>query len=172
MKNSQYFTSIELLERWQIKSFDLLEIIKEEELKFKMPDSLANPKLIFLVEDLGIADIEGGELIFHIKEIKNYEEEHPQYKPQTAPYISSQGEIPPYLDDKNKYFSKELSIAIETWLAIYGPGATIDSKKAHRQQITEYLEKKYPELFSSNLAVDRIVTIVNFNKKGGSTKTP
>jgi len=81
-----------------------------------------------------------------------------------------QASNPLYLDVHYKdgaFFSKELSIAIETWMELYGTGGSFNSKLAHKTQIEKHL-KKYS---LSMEAAQRIIKIINPNKKGGAPKT-
>ena len=40
MKNSEYFNSKQLMDRWKIQKFDLLEIVKQKNLPYKTIDPL------------------------------------------------------------------------------------------------------------------------------------
>ena len=115
---------------------------------------------------------------------------HPELIPPDDSDIDKKGEIIPYLDKNNKYFSKELSIAIETWLAMYGPDGSLNPSQKHRKQIIVYLNKNYSKLFPDKCdlkkywtynqkgklerklpaKVDRIVTMVNCDADGGAEK--
>jgi hypothetical protein len=159
MKNSQFLTSKELEERWQIKEIDLFAMVKE---KIITCLTISNGYIDWQPIGLKINDMD--RLFFCKPEIESFEQGHPLFRPQDAPYVLPNGEVPPFLDKKNLYFSKELSIAIETWLAIYGPAGTLDPKQKHKKQIIAYLNKRYPDL--SDSAVDRISTLVNTDVAG------
>jgi hypothetical protein len=159
MKNSQFLTSKELEERWQIKEIDLFAMVKEKAINCV---TMSNGNIDW--KPIGLKIIDMDRLFFCKPDIEAFEQEHPEYKPQDAPYVLPHGEVPPFLDKKNPHFSKELSIAIETWLAIYGPAGTLDPKQKHKKQIIAYLNKHYPDLSES--AVDRISTMVNTDVAG------
>ena len=83
-------------------------------------------------------------IFFRESDVDLFIEKHPEYKAQESPFINSKGEIPPYLEEKNNpHFSEEIFIAVDTWMAIYGPNGSLNPNKKHRQQILAYLEKKY-----------------------------
>jgi len=141
-----------------------------------------------------------GQIYFRKSAIEAYEEEHGEYKPlserlgnisscktatqahieptehksQSDPYVSKGATKPEYLDEdykQGKFFSKELSIAIETWLAIYGPQGCISTdrrlqEKAHLPEIKKHLSKYEKKL--SKEALGRVATMVNARKAGAS----
>ena len=107
-------------------------------------------------------------LYFMRTDIEDFMEKHPEYKPKDAPYISTDGKIPPYLDKENYYFSKELSIAIETWMEIYNTPDALKPGK-HKRQISAYLEKHHSD--RSSEAKKRIATMINSDNLGGAPKT-
>ncbi len=74
----------------------------------------------------------------------------------------------PYLDPRHKYYSKELAIAVKTWLALYAVDGKYSAIKSHKDQIRTVLAGHG---LSSNM-LEQITTVVNPNKKGGATATP
>ncbi len=166
MDNSKVLSSEALTARWRIEPLDLLMIVRQGTIEFEV-DGLIEREGYAISHSLIKSVLELSELkklFFKKTDIEIFEKEHPEYKPQESPYITSQGEIPPYLDKKNKHFSKELSIAIETWMAIYGSNGILKPKKKHRKQIIAYLKKQHPEL--GNTAVNRIAIMVNIDTSG------
>lgn len=161
MKNTQYLSAEELQGRWKIKPFDLLKFITGKKIEYETPENY------FKVMSPGIKDLSN--YYFSIKAVESFEKKHPEYMPQDAPYVTPQGEILPYLDKKHEYFSKELSIAIETWLAIYGTPGGLNPEKKHKKQILPWLENHYPDL--SKEAKNRITTMINADNRGGAEKT-
>jgi hypothetical protein len=78
---------------------------------------------------------------------------------------------PPYLDPSHKYFSKELAIAIEAWMAIYGEDKLDPYEPSHKRQIEKWLDKHDYFLNNKNSkykTIERIATIVNVYKKRGT----
>jgi hypothetical protein len=75
----------------------------------------------------------------------------------------------PYLDREHPYFALELEAAVSAWMALYGSGS-FKSKKSHKKELEEWIRNNYKGRFSQN-ALDRIVTLANPNKEGGSPKT-
>jgi len=157
LKNSQFLTSAELQERWQVKEIDLYALIKSKKIRcLTLADKYIDWNPIFLsIKDMG-------RLFFYKPYVLDFEEENPAYKPQDK---SDPHESPsPYLDKKNQYYSKELSIAIETWFAIYGPDGKLNSAQKHKKQIVAYLKKFHPDISES--AVERISTMINADVPG------
>jgi hypothetical protein len=180
--NSEFLSSKELQERWRIEPFDLLQLMKQGELRYKIDgeyriDDDLNKGGLKLWDNteiqracLQLSDLEKRQVFFHISDIEAFETEHPKYKPVESPYVIKNGEVPPYLDRNHKNFSKEMTIAVGTWLALYGPSGSYKSKRSHKSQSNDYLDKHHPDL--SNDAKKRIATLVNpqKNKKGGTPK--
>lgn len=161
MKNTQYLSAEEVLARWQIKPFDLLEMVKNGVIAWKTDRHM---ELAFLFD---LKDLQS--IFFTKTDVEAFEKEHPEYLPQNAPYVTPQGEIPPYLCNKHVSFSKELFIAIEAWLAIYDTPGGLNPEKKHKKQILSWLEKHHSDL--SQEAKNRIATMVNADNKGGAERT-
>ena len=86
--------------------------------------------------------------------------------------IKNDGEIPPYLDEKNEFFSIELKIAIETWMEFYLNGRYDGTRRAQNKKILEYLEEEYPgKTVICKAAKERIATMVNTVKDSGARPT-
>ncbi len=158
MENSKYYSSEDLIRRWSIRPFDLLQKVRECEIPFNS-DGVCDIAPLMRMDELET-------LYFAEKDVADFEEQHPDLKPQKSPYISKDGEIPPYLEADHKYFSEELSIAVETWLAMYGPAGNLKTKTGPKKPIMDYLEKHHKNLSKS--AMERIATIVNPQKQGGA----
>ena len=77
---------------------------------------------------------------------------------------NEEAQATPYLDPNHVHYSKELAVAVKTWLALYGTRATFNPKKGHKTQIKAALTGNG---FSSS-AIDRISTVINPNKEGGA----
>lgn len=175
-KNSEFLSSKELQDRWRIETFDLLQLMKQGELRYKIDgecrieDDLNKGGLKLWDNTelqracLQLSDLEKRQVFFHISDIETFEEEHPEYKPVESPYVLKNGEIPPYLNSNHQYFSKELSIAIETWLAIYGTPGGLNPEQKHKKQIIAYLKKHHHALSIS--AIERISTMINTDVAG------
>ena len=135
MANSRHLSTEELLEKWRINRFDLKEIIREEEMPFKVniPMKRNGHQLSDSVIRHAITAEELDNIYFAVEDVLEFEKKHPEYAPQETPYISKDGETPPYLSRKHEYFSEELSIAIETWLAMFGPGGKIKTKTSPKK---------------------------------------
>lgn len=73
----------------------------------------------------------------------------------------------PYLDAGHEFYSQELALAVKTWLALYGEGGKYRSNQAHKEQIESTLQGE--DLSKS--ATERIITLVNPQKKGGAPAT-
>lgn len=161
MKNSRFLTCEELQERWQIREIDIFAMIKLELIecyKFSMHSTSLEVYSSILIEMQNVKDG-----FFYKPHIKKYEEIKPEYKPQDD-YLPHEDGPPPYLDKKHQYFSKELSIAIETWFAIYGPDGKLNPAQKHKKQIVAYLKKFHPNISES--AVERISTMINADVPG------
>jgi hypothetical protein len=162
-KRSRFLTCEELQERWQFKEIDVFAMTKLGHIECLEISAKGN-LITNTAHHITIEDMRNG---FFLKSaIKEYEEEHPGYKSKNA---NLPHEHSPYLDKKNQYFSKELSIAIETWLAIYGPDGELNPIQKHKKQIIAYLKKHHPDLSSS--AVDRISTMINTDAPGAPKTT-
>jgi hypothetical protein len=88
---------------------------------------------------------------------------------QDAPYISSKGEIPPYLNKKHRYYSTELATSVEVWLKLFESGEDIKNQSVTLvNQIKAALEKKG---FKHSRENSRLATAINpdYNKRGGGT---
>ncbi len=64
-------------------------------------------------------------------------------------------------------FPPELKIAFQAWNAVYNTPGGFDKKKSNKKNIELWLNQNYKNL--SKRLIDRIVQVVNFNKKGGAT---
>jgi hypothetical protein len=73
----------------------------------------------------------------------------------------------PYLDPNHKYYSKELALAVTSWLALYGDKGKFQPHKGHIDQIKAKLAGNG---LSTNM-VEQIATVVNPNKSGGAPAT-
>lgn len=74
--------------------------------------------------------------------------------------------IPAYLNEKTKYFSKELETAISAWIAIYHEPGGLNKYRTHKSQILSWIEKnRQKEYELSGEAIGRIATMVNFDKR-------
>lgn len=73
----------------------------------------------------------------------------------------------PYLSKDHPYFSAELDAAVSVWMALYESGE-FKSKISHKKQIEEWLTTNRKSQSFSAAAIERIVTLVNPQKKGGA----
>jgi hypothetical protein len=73
----------------------------------------------------------------------------------------------PRLNKDNKFYSEELAIAIEAYLAVIKEPSDTKSPK---QKILKFLNAKYPLL--PEKAKNRIATVCNWKPEGGATSTP
>jgi len=158
-ENSHYLTYKELLARWRIKKADLIEILKKGVAYYDKRLVRRNMRDLAYQSDIDDVINNLNSFSFYLFDVYSYEENNPKFKPQTAPYLPTQ----PYLDEENDHFSKELSIAIKTWLVFYGPQGILKKGK-HKKQISEYLRKNHKEL--SNEAINRIATMINADGPG------
>jgi len=83
-------------------------------------------------------------------------------------------EPPPYLNPNNKYYSEELAIAVKAWLAHFVDDEYLKKISGKRnKQFKSDIEKWLTEQNRnrSGRAIERIVTVVNPKKSGGSQAT-
>jgi hypothetical protein len=76
----------------------------------------------------------------------------------------------PYLDATHEYYSKELAIAVKTWMELFNePKKILKSGKRFKVQIKEHLKKLHD--VQGTEALERISTVINpdKSKKGGSS---
>jgi hypothetical protein len=158
-KRSRFLTCEELQERWQFKEIDVFAMTKLGHIECFGISAKGDDITTITAEHITLEGMKNG--FFLISAIKEYEEEHPGYKPKNT---NLPNEHPPYLDKKDLHFSRELSIAIETWLAIYGPDGKLNPIQKHKKQIIAHLKKHHPNLSAS--AVDRISTMINVDAPG------
>ena len=170
--NSQFFSSDEVIKRWQIKPFDLLTLIKKTKTEKAGRKYVTIRELDYERDDNGF---EWGFTELETKDLKNiyfkksvieaYEEKHPQYKPQDAPYISPKDETQPYLDPKNTNYAPELALAVKTWLAVFH-GEQKPSRQTPAQRIENYLASN-PETKGKSNLIDRLKIVCNPKKRNG-----
>jgi hypothetical protein len=94
------------------------------------------------------------------------------------PFFFGTGESnkPDYLDNKHPSFSLEIAAAIQAWEAIQDP--ELRKGKTVKAAATVWLTTNYRELDlihngkCSSEAIKRIATLVNWQRSGGSPKTP
>jgi hypothetical protein len=79
---------------------------------------------------------------------------------------------PSYLDRNHPLSSLELIAATEAWKAVTENGDPRASGAAIKASIRKYLDEHEEYRKFSNEAKERICTTVNWNKKGGATRTP
>ena len=172
-KNSKFVSVKELRERWQVDKIDILNILKKEGLtclnenhigqeidKYTKQGIIENIELIWIDEYYCLRS-----------EIESYEKKHPELKPQDAPYVSSKGEIPPYLDKKHPHYSTELATSIEIWMQLFQSGAPIKNQSLTLVgQIKAALKEKG---FTGPRESSRLASGINpdYNKRGGGTRT-
>lgn len=73
-----------------------------------------------------------------------------------------------YLNKNHRYFAEELKIAVEAWVELYEKNPPSDIPKGgHRKYIKAWLVENFPNLGRNSQ--DRIITIINPNRKGGSS---
>jgi hypothetical protein len=173
-KKLKFITGEELANRWDTNLPSLQVILESLEKRIEVyldggsswdPDE--GEKKYYFPTDDGAPDYQSSVLskvLFPIETVEAIEKEHPEYLPNDSPYVSKQGETPPYLDRNNNYFSKELKIAITTWMKIYSKGGALNPEQKHKKQIISYLKKHYPDLTKS--AVNRIATMINADTAG------
>jgi hypothetical protein len=190
MKNSKWLSAQELMERWQIKPVDLVGMLShdsEDGLKYRgpcggrgyfdlrdswdpdggQPEPESNPTIYIIAPQ----EKELPKLLFNKAIIEAYEQKHPELKPQDAPYVSSKGEIPPYLDKKHTHYSTELATSIAVWLQLFQSGAPIKNQsRTLVEQIKAALKEKG---FTRSRESSRLATGINpdSNKRGGGTHT-
>ncbi len=70
-----------------------------------------------------------------------------------------------YLDPNHEFYSKELAIAIKTWMTLFDRG-NIKTNRSFKRQIVEWLNQNHGTL--SNTAIKRIATVINPKKEGGA----
>lgn len=167
-KNSKYFTAQELMERWQVNAIDLCMLF---------------PKICptsYSTITGGKYDTKGfvpttaqlNKTHFPKAAVLEYETQHPELKPQdAAPYVSSKGEIPPYLDKEHPHYSTELATSIEIWMQLFQSDAPIENKRyTIIEQIKAALRKKG---LTGKRETGRLAAGINpnHNKRGGGTRT-
>lgn len=72
----------------------------------------------------------------------------------------------PYLSKEHPYFSAELEAAVAVWMALYDAGG-FKTKHAPKKQIEDWLRQHRKSQAFTKSAMERIVTLVNPQKKGG-----
>jgi len=76
----------------------------------------------------------------------------------------------PFMDEKHRFFSSELKIAVEAWMDLYEKNPPKKTPAGgHKKYIEGWLGEKCSKLTSR--AKDRISTIINPNPKGGVPPT-
>jgi hypothetical protein len=73
-----------------------------------------------------------------------------------------------YLNENHPMYSKELSIAIETWEAVLSSSPPRPKKGSRKSLIEQWINSNYA---LDNNAVKRIAVLINPDKSGGVTKT-
>ena len=106
-----------------------------------------------------------GVLYVTAEEFRRFQAEHGDAKNQLAG-------TPPYLDKGNAFYSKELDVAVDTWMSLFAGGEFDRQGKAAKDHINDHLGKKYRHLRAGARA--RIATLVNpiKYKDGGPPPTP
>jgi len=74
----------------------------------------------------------------------------------------------PIMAKDTPYYPEELEMAMAAWTDLYENGK-IKKNKGYKDQIRKWLKEHYPK--ASNAAIERIVIVVNPNKKGGAPST-
>jgi hypothetical protein len=101
---------------------------------------------------------------FLIDEIEAFERKNSdvskrmQQKKQVPTGIVIDGTAPEYL-----------RIAAEAWETLYKSGAHLKWKGGHKNNITSWIKKKYPDI--KDTAAQRIAQIININPNGGAPRT-
>lgn len=161
MDKSKYFSIEELAKRWNTKEIDVREIAKQNKFSYR-----TNNPLIDSLRDRGLtlfkkAPSPDDQMAYISKvSVVEYERKHPFVIDGIPTPI---GHAPPYLNEDHPYYSKELAIAVTTWLTFYEDGI-LNKKRGHTQQIREYLKEHHGSLLGGN-AIERITTVVNVNRK-------
>jgi hypothetical protein len=78
--------------------------------------------------------------------------------------------LPPYLNRNHPRFSPELETAISAWLNIYDSGS-FKKNLAHKYQIKQWIEQNRKEFRFLPEAIERIATVVNYDKRNPRKKT-
>lgn len=79
-----------------------------------------------------------------------------------------QGNVQPYLNNKEEFFSNQLETAVLAWMAIYNSGR-LDKKRGHTAQLKEWIKdysQKKGYRFNPT-TITRITQLINYNGKGG-----
>ncbi len=113
----------------------------------------------------GSVELLRGLLYVTAEEFRRFQAEHGDPKNQLAG-------TPPYLDKGNAFYSKELDVAVDTWMSLFANGEFDRRGKAAKDHINDHLGKKYRHLRASSKG--RIATLVNpiKYKDGGPPPTP
>lgn len=78
------------------------------------------------------------------------------------------GDTLAYMNEKHPFFSRELKIAVQAWVALYEENPPSGTPKGgHLNYIERWLRENHPGLGTT--AIKRIKTIVNPNKSGGAS---
>jgi len=75
----------------------------------------------------------------------------------------------PYLDEANKYYSRDLAVAVDAWMELFYKGKFKEGKKAPKAQIHSWLSMNHPKIPLA--ARERIATLINPKKSGGAPKS-
>ena len=163
--NSEYISVIELCNRWQVDRADIMKLENENIVRIIHESCLGREdEECIPCDKLEWLDV------YYCKRtaIELYEKTHPHLIKPTIK-MSLQGILPPYLDPNNKYFSKELQVAVEAWKALFDKGGTYNKRLAPKVQIQKWLKKHYGDL--TDHARTRITTVINPRKQGGAPPT-
>lgn len=99
-------------------------------------------------------------------------EDAERFSREHALTLNSTGDTPPYLNPKHDFYSTELDIAVQAWMALFADGSFDPDGKTTRQRIELWLMASRFDLETN--AEQRIASLINPDpsKKGGSPRTP
>lgn len=154
-KRKKYLTTEELKIRWNAKRIEIYDVVKDGLIEPVETDFISMPIM-------GESDLKNR--YFDLDDIEDFERSDPQYVRIDAPYISPDGDIPPYLKKGHKLYREELVIAIDALMNIYDSDFSFDPKRGHQIQINEWIANKYPD--TTNDKRNRIARMINTRGPG------
>lgn len=142
----------------------LIEGVKNQEIKIKFISENT--------QEIELKNLSEARLV-EVEEVKKWFKKHNFSSPFFESLKTPEG-LPPYLDKNNLEHAAELRIAIEAWQRFSGLGLSHPNKYVKKWLTEFYGQKKSDdstkELVTKN-GIGRIVTLVNWRKKGGVGNT-
>lgn len=140
----------------------LVEAVKSKEIECEFPECVS--------EDVRLKNISEGYLV-KMESVRKWFQKNNFNTPFFDKPSTSEG-VPSVLDKNHPEYSLELGIAIEAWQRFSGLNLTHPKayiKKWLDEQYGEANVKDKAQITVSKKAMDRIVTLINWNSSGGTT---